>query len=92
MDKIIRFILAVSLLVFCIALFIEANSYYDSLDLVNSTWSYSVVANTIYVYGILIIVMAIIGVSIYIIDLIFKAIFKIILEVIAGLRNKRKIK
>ena len=77
-DKIIRFILAVLLLIFCISLFIEANSYYDSLDLLNSTWSYSVVANTIYVYGILIIVMAIIGVSIYIIDLLLKAIFKII--------------
>ena len=78
MDKIIRFILAVLLLVFFIALFIEVNSYYDSLDFANSTWSYSVVANTIYVYGILIIVMAIIGVSIYIIDLLLKAIFKII--------------
>ena len=77
-NKIVRFILAVLLLIFCIALFIEANSYYDSLDLLNSTWSYSVVANTIYVYGILIIVMAIIGVSFYIIDLLFKAIFKII--------------
>ena len=77
-DKIARFILAVLLLVFFIALFIEANSYYDSLDLVNSTWSFCVVANTIYVYGILIIVIAIIGVSIYIIDLLFKAIFKII--------------
>ena len=77
-NKIVRFILAVLLLIFCISLFIEANSYYDSLDLLNSTWSYSVVANTIYVYGILIIVMAIIGVSIYIIDLLFKAIFKII--------------
>ena len=78
MDKIIRFTIAVLLLIFFIALFIEVNSYYDSLDLVNATWSYSVVANTIYVYGILIIVMAIIGVSIYIIDLLFKAIFKII--------------
>ena len=77
-EKIIRFILAVLLLIFCISLFIEVNSYYDSLDLVNATWSYSVIANTIYVYGILIIVMAIIGVSIYIIDLLFKAIFKII--------------
>ena len=77
-DKISRFILAVLLLIFCISLFIEVNSYYDSLDLVNATWSYSVIANTIYVYGILIIVMAIIGVSIYIIDLLFKAIFKII--------------
>ena len=77
-DKIARFILAVLLLVFFIALFIEVNSYYDSLDLVNATWSYSVIANTIYVYGILIIVMAIIGVSVYIIDLLFKAIFKII--------------
>ena len=77
-DKIVRFILAVLLLIFCISLFIEVNSYYDSLDLVNATWSYSVIANTIYVYGILIIVMAIIGVSIYIIDLLFKAIFKII--------------
>ena len=77
-DKITRFILAVLLLVFFISLFIEVNSYYDSLDLVNSSWSYSVVANTIYVYGILIIVMAIIGVSFYIIDLLFKAIFKII--------------
>ena len=77
-EKIIRFTIAVLLLVFCIALFIEANSYYDSLDFANATWSYSVVANTIYVYGILIIVMAIIGVSIYIIDLLFKAIFKII--------------
>ena len=77
-DKIVRFILAVLLLIFCISLFIEVNSYYDSLDLVNATWSFCVVANTIYVYGILIIVMAIIGVSIYIIDLLFKAIFKII--------------
>ena len=77
-EKTIRFALAILLLVLCIALFIEANSYYDSLDLVNSTWSYSVVANTIYVYGILIIVIAIIGVSFYIIDLLFKAIFKII--------------
>ena len=80
MDKIIRFTIAVLLLIFCISLFIEANSYYDSLDLVNSSWSYSVVANTIYVYGILIIVMAIIGVSIYIVDLIFKAIFNKIIK------------
>ena len=78
MEKIIRFILAVLLLIFCISLFIEVNSYYDSLDLVNATWSYSVIANTIYVYGILIIVMAIIGVSFYIIGLLLKAIFKII--------------
>ena len=78
MDKIIRFTIAVLLLVFFIALFIEVNSYYDSLNFANSTWYYSVVANTIYVYGILIIVIAIIGVSIYIIDLLFKAIFKII--------------
>ena len=78
MEKIIRFTIAVLLLVFCISLFIEVNSYYDSLDLVNATWSYSVIANTIYVYGILIIVMAILGVSYYIIDLLFKAIFKII--------------
>ena len=78
MEKIIRLALAILLLVFCISLFIEVNSYYDSLDLVNSSWSYSVVANTLYVYGILIIVMAIIGVSFYIIDLLFKAIFKII--------------
>ena len=77
-DKTIRLALAILLLVFFISLFIEVNSYYDSLDLVNSTWSYSVVANTIYVYGILIIVMAIIGVSFYIIDLLLKAIFKII--------------
>ena len=77
-DKIVRFILAVLLLIFCISLFIEVNSYYDSLDLVNATWSYSAIANTIYVYGILIIVIAIIGVSIYIIDLLFKAISKII--------------
>ena len=77
-EKIIRFTIAVLLLVFFTSLFIEVNSYYDSLDLVNSSWSYSVVANTIYVYGILIIVMATIGVSIYIIDLLFKAIFKII--------------
>lgn len=77
-DKIDRFILAVLLLIFFIALFIEVNSYYDSLNFANSNWSYSVVANTIYVYGILIIVMAIIGVSFYIIDLLFKAIFKII--------------
>ena len=77
-EKIIRFTVAVLLLVFCIALFIEANSYYNSLDFANATWSYSVVANTIYVYGILIIVMAIIGVSFYIIDLLLKAIFKII--------------
>ena len=77
-EKIIRFTIAVLLLVFFIALFIEVNSYYDSLDFANSTWSYSVVANTIYVYGILIIVMAVIGVSIYMIDLLFRAIFKII--------------
>ena len=78
MDKIIRFTMAVLLLVFCIALFIEVNSYYDSLNFANSTLSYSVVANTIYVYVILINVIAIIGVSFYIIDLLFKAIFKII--------------
>ena len=79
MEKIIRFTIAVLLLVFFISLFIEVNSYYDSLDFANSTWSYSVVANTIYVYGILIIVIAIIiGVSFYIIDLLLKAIFKII--------------
>ena len=78
MDKIIRFTIAVLLLVFFISLFIEVNSYYDSLDLVNSSWSYSVVANTIYVYGILIIVIAIIGISIHIIDLLFKAVLKII--------------
>ena len=78
MEKIIRFTIAILLLFFFIALFIEVNSYYDSLNFANATWSYSVVANTIYVYGILIIVMAIIGVSIYIIDLLFKAIFKII--------------
>ena len=77
-NKIVRFILAVLILIFCISLFIEANSYYDSLDFANATWSYSVVANTIYVYGILIIVIAIIGVSFYIIDLLLKAIFKII--------------
>ena len=77
-EKIIRFTIAVLLLIFCISLFIEVNSYYDSLDLVNATWSYSVIANTIYVYGILIIVMAIIGVSIYIIDLLLKSIFKTI--------------
>ena len=77
-DKTIRLALAILLLIFCISLFIEVNSYYDSLDLANSTWSYSVVANTIYVYGILIIVIAIIGVSFYIIDLLLKAIFKII--------------
>ena len=77
-DKTIRLALAILLLVFFIALFIEVNSYHDSLNFANGTWSYSVVANTIYVYGILIIVMAIIGVSIYIIDLLFKAIFKII--------------
>ena len=77
-DKTIRLALAILLLILCISLFIEANSYYDSLDFANATWSYSVVANTIYVYGILIIVMAIIGVSFYIIDLLFKAIFKII--------------
>ena len=81
-EKIIRFTIAVLLLVFFIALFIEVNSYYDSLDLVNATWSYSVIANTIYVYGILIIVMATIGVSIYIIDLLLKAIFKIIKGII----------
>ena len=84
MEKIIRFTIAVLLLVFFISLFIEVNSYYDSLDLVNSSWSYSVVANTIYVYGILIIVMAIIGVSIHIIDLIFKAIFEVIFKIIKG--------
>ena len=77
-DKIARFTLAVLLLVFCIALFIEVNSYYDSLNFANSTWSFCIVANTIYVYGILIVVMAIIGLSFYIIDLLFKAIFKII--------------
>ena len=77
-EKIIRLALAILLLIFFIALFIEVNSYYDSLNFANSTWSYSVVANTIYVYGILIIVMAIIGVSFYIIDLLFKAILKII--------------
>ena len=77
-DKIARFTLAVLLLIFCIALFIEVNSYYDSLNFENATWSYSFVANTIYVYGILIIVMAIIGISFYIIDLLFKAILKII--------------
>ena len=77
-EKIIRFTIAVLLLVFFIALFIEVNSYYDSLNFANATWSYSVVANTIYVYGILIIVIATIGVSFYIIDLLFKAIFKII--------------
>ena len=77
-EKIIRFTIAVLLLVLFIALFIEVNSYYDSLNFANATWSYSVVANTIYVYGILIIVMAIIGVSFYIIDLLLKAIFKII--------------
>ena len=77
-DKIARFTLAVLLLVFCIALFIEVNSYYDSLNFANSTWSFCIVANTIYVYGILIVVMAIIGISFYIIDLLFKAIFKII--------------
>ena len=78
MEKIIRFTIAVLLLVFFVALFVEVNSYYDSLDFANATWSYSVVANTIYVYGILIIVIATIGVSFYIIDLLFKAIFKII--------------
>ena len=77
-DKTIRLALAILLLVFFISLFIEANSYYDSLDFANATWSYCVVANTIYVYGILIIVMAIISVSFYIIDLLLKAIFKII--------------
>ena len=77
-DKTIRLALAILLLVFFISLFIEVNSYYDSLDFANATWSYSVVANTIYVYGILIIVMATIGVSFYIIDLLLKAIFKII--------------
>ena len=83
-DKIARFILAVLLLVFFIALFIEANSYYDSLDFANATWSYCVVANTIYVYGILIIVMAILGISYYIIDLLFKAIFEVIFKIIKG--------
>ena len=78
MEKIIRFTIAILLLVFFIALFIEVNSYYDSLDFANATWSYSVIANTIYVYGILIIVIAIIGISIYIIDLLFKAVLKII--------------
>ena len=78
MDKIIRFTLAILLLIFGIALFIEVNSHYDSLDFANETWSYCVVANTIYVYGIIINVIAIIGLSIYIIDLLFKAIFKII--------------
>ena len=78
MDKIIRFTIAILLLIFFIALFVEVNSYYDSLNFANATWSYYVVANTIYVYGILIIVIAIIGVSFYIIDLLLKAIFKII--------------
>ena len=78
MDKIIRFTIAVLLLIFFIALFIEVNSYYDSLDFANETWSYCVVANTIYAYVIIINVIAIIGLSIYIIDLLFKAIFKII--------------
>ena len=78
MEKIIRFTIAILLLIFFIALFIEVNSYYDSLNFANATWSYSVVANTICVYGILIIVMAIIGVSFYIIDLLIKAILKII--------------
>ena len=77
-EKIIRFTIAVLLLVFFISLFIEVNSYYDSLDLVNSSWSFCVVANTIYVYGILIIVIATIGVSFYIIGLLLKAIFKTI--------------
>ena len=77
MEKIIRFTIAVLLLVFFISLFIEVNSYYDSLDFANETWSYCVVANTIYVYGIIINVIAI-GLSIYIIDLLLKAIFKII--------------
>ena len=77
-DKIARFTLAVLLLVFCIALFIEVNSYYDSLNFANETWSFCIVANTIYVYGILIIVIAIIGLSIYIIDLLSKALIKII--------------
>ena len=78
MEKIIRFTIAILLLIFFIALFIEVNSYYDSLNFANATWSYCVVANTIYVYGILIIVIAIIGISIYIIDLLFKAVLKII--------------
>ena len=78
MEKIIRFTIAILLLIFYISLFIEVNSYYDSLDFANSTWSYSIVVNTLYVYGILIIVMAIIGISFYTIDLIFKAILKII--------------
>ena len=77
-EKIIRFTIAILLLVFFISLFIEVNSYYDSLDLVNSTSSFCVVANTIYVYGILIIVMAIFGVSFYINDLQLKDMFKII--------------
>ena len=78
MDKIIRFTIAVLLLILFIALFIEVNSYYDTLDFANSTWSYSVVANTMYVYGILIIVMSIIAISFYIIDLLFKTVLKII--------------
>ena len=78
MDKTIRLTIAVLLLIFDITLFIEVNSYYDSLNFANSTWSYSVVANTLYVYGILIIVMAIIGISFYIINLLFKAMLKII--------------
>ena len=84
MEKIIRFTIAVLLLVFFIALFIEVNSYYDSLNFANGTWSYCVVANTIYVYGILIIVIAIIGISYYIIDLLFKAIFEVIFKIIKG--------
>ena len=86
MDKTIRFRIAVLLLIFGIALFIEVNSYYDSLNFANSTWSYCVVANTIYVYGILIIIMSIIAISFYIIGLPLKTIIKII----KGAQNDKK--
>ena len=77
-HKILRFIIAVLLLNFGIALFIEVNSYYDSLDFANSTWSFSVVANTLYVYGLLVIVMFIIAMTSYIIRQLIKALIKIV--------------
>ena len=79
-DKIARFILAVLLLIFGIALFIKVNSYYDSLDFANSTWSFSVVANTLYVYGLLVIVIFIIAMIFHIIRQLIKAIIKILKE------------
>ena len=79
-NKILSFIIAVLLLIFGIALFIEVNSYYDSLDFANSTWSFSVVANTLYVYGLLVIVIFIIAMTFHIIRQLIKAIIKILKE------------